>query len=112
MLSRLGLEDCFEGVICFETLNPPPPEAPSADHANGTPDDDNDSAGESSETTISGDAINDETKSKTIFNTAKQQILCKPSLTSMLAAIRIANVDPNKTVSSEILLIFAAVAFV
>jgi len=21
-LSRLGLEDCFEGVICFETLNP------------------------------------------------------------------------------------------
>lgn len=22
-LSRLGLEDCFEGVICFETLNPP-----------------------------------------------------------------------------------------
>ncbi|GAB2235515.1 hypothetical protein Droror1_Dr00025940 [Drosera rotundifolia] len=24
VLSRLGLEDCFEGVICFETLNPPP----------------------------------------------------------------------------------------
>ncbi|XP_027159435.1 uncharacterized protein C24B11.05 [Coffea eugenioides] len=94
VLSRLGLEDCFEGVICFETLNPPPPVAPSADHANGTPDDDNDS----SETTISGDAINDETKSKTIFNMAKQQILCKPSLTSMLAAIRIANVDPNKTI--------------
>lgn len=23
VLSRLGLEDCFEGVICFETLNPP-----------------------------------------------------------------------------------------
>ncbi|CDO97465.1 unnamed protein product [Coffea canephora] len=60
VLSRLGLEDCFEGVICFETLNPPPPEAPSADHANGTPDDDNDSAGET--------------------------------------AIRIANVDPNKTI--------------
>ncbi|XP_024313174.1 uncharacterized protein LOC100841294 [Brachypodium distachyon] len=23
VLGRLGLEDCFEGVICFETLNPP-----------------------------------------------------------------------------------------
>uniref|UniRef100_A0ACD6AA76 Uncharacterized protein n=1 Tax=Avena sativa TaxID=4498 RepID=A0ACD6AA76_AVESA len=23
VLRRLGLEDCFEGVICFETLNPP-----------------------------------------------------------------------------------------
>lgn len=23
VLSRLGLEDCFDGVICFETLNPP-----------------------------------------------------------------------------------------
>ena len=22
-LKRLGLEDCFEGIICFETLNPP-----------------------------------------------------------------------------------------
>uniref|UniRef100_A0A803QJC9 Uncharacterized protein n=1 Tax=Cannabis sativa TaxID=3483 RepID=A0A803QJC9_CANSA len=21
-LKRLGLEDCFEGIICFETLNP------------------------------------------------------------------------------------------
>jgi putative hydrolase of the HAD superfamily len=24
-LERLGLEDCFEGIICFETLNPPCP---------------------------------------------------------------------------------------
>ncbi|RWV80443.1 hypothetical protein GW17_00058288 [Ensete ventricosum] len=23
VLKKLGLEDCFEGVICFETLNPP-----------------------------------------------------------------------------------------
>ena len=23
VLNRLGLEDCFEGIICFETLNPP-----------------------------------------------------------------------------------------
>jgi len=23
VLEKLGLEDCFEGIICFETLNPP-----------------------------------------------------------------------------------------
>ena len=23
VLNRMGLEDCFEGIICFETLNPP-----------------------------------------------------------------------------------------
>ena len=23
VLRKLGLEDCFEGIICFETLNPP-----------------------------------------------------------------------------------------
>ncbi|KAL3515553.1 hypothetical protein ACH5RR_022455 [Cinchona calisaya] len=43
VLSRLGLEDCFEGVICFETLNPvpPPPVASSADHGSGVVADDN-----------------------------------------------------------------------
>lgn len=24
VLNRLGLQDCFEGIICFETLNPLP----------------------------------------------------------------------------------------
>lgn len=99
VLSRLGLEDCFEGVICFETLNPSPPVASSADHVNGMPDDDNNGAGESTEAIISRDTIDDETKIKTIFNKQQQQrVLCKPSLTAMLAAIRIANVDPNKTI--------------
>lgn len=53
VLSRLGLEDCFEGIICFETLNP----------------------------------IN-----------SYQRILCKPSVEAFEAAIRIANVDPKKTI--------------
>lgn len=53
VLSRLGLGDCFEGIICFETLNPA-----------------------------------DDTAT----------ILCKPSLKAMEAAIRIANLDPNKTI--------------
>ncbi|CAN1353403.1 Uncharacterized protein C24B11.05, partial [Linum perenne] len=52
-LKRLGLEDCFEGIICFETLNPP---------ETGT------------------------------------RILCKPSVEAFEAAIRIADVDPSKTI--------------
>ncbi|KAL0372654.1 UNVERIFIED_CONTAM: hypothetical protein Scaly_0947000 [Sesamum calycinum] len=55
VLSRMGLEDCFQGVICFETLNPPA--------KNGA-----------------------------------AQILCKPSVEAMQAAIRMANVDPEKTI--------------
>ncbi|CAN1236492.1 Uncharacterized protein C24B11.05 [Linum grandiflorum] len=52
-LRRLGLEDCFAGIICFETLNSPG---------------------------------------------AATQILCKPSVEAIEAAIRIADVDPGKTI--------------
>lgn len=58
VLSKLGLGDCFEGIICFETLNP---------------------------------SLED-----------NATILCKPSLKAMEAAIQIANLDPNKTVSTHI----------
>ena len=61
VLGRMGLEDCFNGVICFETLNPP--------------------------------------STETMQNGNSTQILCKPSVEAMEAAIRIANVDPKKTVS-------------
>ncbi|XP_012083036.1 uncharacterized protein C24B11.05 isoform X1 [Jatropha curcas] len=68
VLKRLGLEDCFEGIICFETLNPP------VKTANYT------------------DASDDKNCH------SKPRILCKPSLEAMEAAIEIANVDPKKTI--------------
>ncbi|KAL3538624.1 hypothetical protein ACH5RR_001990 [Cinchona calisaya] len=79
VLSRLGLEDCFEGVICFETLNPQqqPPVASSVEHPNEEAN---------------------ETENNNEIQKMKHQILCKPSLAAMQAAIRIANVDPNKTI--------------
>ncbi|KAJ0976493.1 hypothetical protein J5N97_018458 [Dioscorea zingiberensis] len=61
VLGQLGLEDCFEGVICFETLNPPP-------------------------------EIHLEDSKQ------KLNIVCKPSLEAMEAAIKIANIDPKKTI--------------
>lgn len=69
VLNRLGLEDCFEGIICFETLNPPNIDVSDDNHV-----------------TESGG-----------FN-SHAQILCKPSVEAFEAAIRIANVDPKKTV--------------
>ncbi|XP_022683075.1 uncharacterized protein LOC101753314 [Setaria italica] len=61
-MHRLGLQGCFDGVICFETLNP----------CNGL--------------------------ICSVPELPKSPILCKPSIEAMKAAIRIANVDPKKTV--------------
>ncbi|KAL1293868.1 hypothetical protein HN51_054546 [Arachis hypogaea] len=74
VLNRLGLEDCFEGIICFETLNPPK-----------EPKDDDDMVIESAE-------FNNDN------NLRDSRIICKPSIEAFEAAIRIANVDPNKTI--------------
>lgn len=68
VLERLGLEDCFEGVICFETLNPP---TDKDAHGRNSSDDGSD---------------------------AGRGILCKPSLESMEAVIEIAKLDAKRTV--------------
>ncbi|KAH6814993.1 Haloacid dehalogenase-like hydrolase superfamily protein [Perilla frutescens var. frutescens] len=78
VLSRLGLEDCFHGVICFETLNPPLEPVKSMDGVD--------------------EQTQDAPEMKSGNMNLKTQILCKPSLEAMEAAIRIANVDPKKTI--------------
>lgn len=76
-LNRLNLEDCFEGIICFETLNPLKQitytDAPDDNHV-------------LTHLTESGCC------------NSHSQILCKPSVEAFEAAIRIANVDPKKTI--------------
>lgn len=90
VLSRLGLEDCFEGIICFETLNRPPTEpAENMDELNG----DALLAGDEQDPSLDTQDMEDNSISY------KPRILCKPSLESIEAAIRIANVDPKKTVN-------------
>lgn len=89
VLSRLGLEDCFEGIICFETLNPPQEPVGCID----VPVDNS---------VLSGDAPEPESYSIGLteggsFN-SKSRILCKPSVEAIEAAIQIANIDPKKTV--------------
>lgn len=72
VLNRMGLEDCFEGVICFETLNPPNTPLDCADAPEANP-------------TI-------------LPHSTPSKILCKPSIEAIHAAIRIACVDPKKTI--------------
>lgn len=82
VLSRLGLEDCFQGVICFETLNP---HVKPVDSIDGVIEE------------LAEDATDEKIKNLSF----KTQILCKPSVEAMESAIRIANVDPKKTVNTE-----------
>ncbi|KAK4430251.1 hypothetical protein Salat_1325800 [Sesamum alatum] len=80
VLSRLGLEDCFQDVICFETLNPPMEPVKCID---GTCEEEPQDATETKN--------NEDSSFKT-------KILCKPSVEAMEAAIRMTNVDPKKTI--------------
>ncbi|KAJ1292066.1 hypothetical protein BS78_02G363500 [Paspalum vaginatum] len=72
VLERLGLEDCFEGVVCFETLNP--------------------------STEKDADELKKNAGDAGTASPPRRGILCKPSLESMEAVIEIAKLDPKRTV--------------
>ncbi|KAJ8642368.1 hypothetical protein MRB53_019062 [Persea americana] len=92
-LSRLGLEDCFEGIICFETLNP---NQHSSDDVNDIESEVEGSAGAClfdillhfSQLNAGEDAVED---------LPKTPVLCKPSEYSFEQALRIANINPHRT---------------
>ncbi|TVU37711.1 hypothetical protein EJB05_11041, partial [Eragrostis curvula] len=73
VLKKLGLENCFDGVVCFETLNP-------STEQNVKDRKSSDAAGSDGSVPPRGG------------------ILCKPSLESMEAVIEIAKLDPKRTV--------------
>ncbi|KAM7501105.1 hypothetical protein LguiB_000009 [Lonicera macranthoides] len=105
VLKRLGLEDCFEGVICFETLNPPPRPIHQDDCTTNTTTgvgmDDNYAPLLTTEakTPIDNAANNNnETESDDASSHLNKQILCKPALEAVKAAIKIANVDTKRTI--------------
>uniref|UniRef100_A0A6V7QTY6 Suppressor of disruption of TFIIS n=1 Tax=Ananas comosus var. bracteatus TaxID=296719 RepID=A0A6V7QTY6_ANACO len=79
-LKRLGLEDCFEGIICFETLNPP---------------------SSSSESETDGrifDIVGHLSRPNEGVELPKTPILCKPYVEAMDQALKIANIDPQRTI--------------
>ncbi|XP_048434454.1 uncharacterized protein C24B11.05 isoform X2 [Pyrus x bretschneideri] len=100
VLNRLGLEDCFEGIICFETLNPPHNLDDEAEEVlncmSSTP-----TAADDLRTVLPKQALEAKATDLTVtslIGPPKSPILCKPSVKATEAAIRIANVDPKKTI--------------
>lgn len=85
-LERLGLEDCFEGIVCFESLN-----STNRDNIHG-----NDEIFDII-TYLSSD------HEHPLSGLPKTPIVCKPSQTAIVKAIEIANIDPKRTVSGQAL---------
>ncbi|PIN04759.1 Haloacid dehalogenase-like hydrolase [Handroanthus impetiginosus] len=101
-LRHLGLEDCFEGIICFETLNPT--------HKNTASDDEDDM--EFLGLTRSSSVTNGSCEIFDIIGhfsqpdagssgLPKTPIVCKPSESCIERALKIANIDPQRTLFFE-----------
>ncbi|CAA0842851.1 Haloacid dehalogenase-like hydrolase (HAD) superfamily protein [Striga hermonthica] len=84
VLNRLGLEDCFEGIICFETLNPT--HSPSNTGREIF------------------DIIGHFSRLSNVDPSGllpKTPIVCKPSEYAIETALKIANIDPRRTLFFE-----------
>lgn len=80
-MKRLGIEDCFEGVLCFETLNPTSPApAPPADEGKIF------------------DILKHLADPEPGVELPKSPILCKPSTGAMLHALKLADINPLTTI--------------
>jgi putative hydrolase of the HAD superfamily len=101
VLNRLGLQDCFEGIICFETLNPI--------HKTTVSDEDDiellGSRTNAPTTTTSNseifDIVGHFAQSNTSVGLPKTPIVCKPQEHAIKLALKIANIDPRRTLFFE-----------
>ncbi|CAH9050449.1 unnamed protein product [Cuscuta epithymum] len=89
VLRILGLEDCFEGIICFETLNPNPCKT-------YVPDED-----DRSEIFDIIGHFSQPDNGVGLAPLPKTPVLCKPSEAAIEKALQIANVDPHRTLFFE-----------
>ncbi|KAI9112236.1 hypothetical protein K1719_016759 [Acacia pycnantha] len=96
-LSRLGLEDCFEGIICFETLNPTTKKITVSDDT----DDETVHMGSSSTSSEIFDIIGHFAQPNPTTELPKTKVICKPSEFAIELALKIANLDPQRTLFFE-----------
>ncbi|XP_057972113.1 uncharacterized protein LOC131160445 [Malania oleifera] len=100
VLGKLGLEDCFEGIICFETLNPT--------HKPAVSDDEDDAEFVGSRLTTAStttflsnfeifDIIGHFSQSTVTLGLPNTPIVCKPSVDAIERALKIVNVNPHRT---------------
>ncbi|XP_017624431.1 uncharacterized protein C24B11.05-like [Gossypium arboreum] len=81
VLRRLGLEDCFEGIICFETLNPTNEDDFSADDSN----------------TEIFDYYTCITCPDSQLELPSPKVVCKPLEKAYEQVFEMANINPQKT---------------
>ncbi|KAK1412393.1 hypothetical protein QVD17_33611 [Tagetes erecta] len=86
VLNKLGLEDCFEGMICFETLNP-------------SVLDKNESVRRSGDGIF--DIIGHFSTTNSTSELPKTPVVCKPSEDAIEKALSILNVNPQTTLFFE-----------
>lgn len=102
-LSCLGLKDCFEEIICFETLNP----INSCTVSDGEDDIQLTTSTRFSPTTITGsskffDIISHFSQPNTLASLLpKTPIVCKPYQHAIGKALKIGNIDPRRTLFFE-----------
>lgn len=89
VLKRLGIEDCFEGVVCFETLNSTSPDPVPANEVEIF------------------DIMKHLAHPEPGVELPKSPILCKPSIDAMLHALKVASINPQTTVRTELLICHA-----
>ncbi|KAE8713225.1 hypothetical protein F3Y22_tig00110213pilonHSYRG00142 [Hibiscus syriacus] len=103
-LAKLGLEDCFEGIICFETLNPT--------HRNMVSDDEDEIEflGSTAAATTTANAprscqifdiINHFARPNNGAPLPKTPVVCKPQESAIERALKIAEIDPQRTLFFE-----------
>ncbi|PHT72153.1 hypothetical protein T459_22938 [Capsicum annuum] len=102
VLNKLGLKDCFEGILCFETLNPIHKSTPSDDEDDiefiGSATSCNAAATNGSEIF---DIIGHFSQPKAGSVLPKTPIVCKPSEVAIERALMIANINPHRTLFFE-----------
>ncbi|PSS06453.1 Pyrimidine 5-nucleotidase protein [Actinidia chinensis var. chinensis] len=101
VLSRLGLEGCFEGIICFETMNPIHKSTISDDE-----DDDIEFVGSSLSSTTTNsneifDIIGHFSQPNSGSKLPETPIVCKPSQDAIERALKIASINPQRTLFFE-----------
>ncbi|XP_031093430.1 uncharacterized protein LOC115998097 [Ipomoea triloba] len=87
VLGILGLEDCFEGIICFETLNPIQKNTISDDAPTSSPE--------------IFDIIGHFLRPNAGSELPKTPVVCKPSEAAIEKALEIAKIDPRRTLFFE-----------
>ncbi|KAF8022728.1 hypothetical protein BT93_F0289 [Corymbia citriodora subsp. variegata] len=94
-LARLGLEDCFDGIICFETLNP-------TDRSSASPDEKDRNLRCLQERSVSHDEVSLVGACLAGVNTdamlPKTPVVCKPFEEAFEQAFKILNINPQRTV--------------